>query len=69
MEAIVAATRNGAIVIGVEDRLGTIEIGKLADLLILSGDPLEEIENIRKIDTVIYKGTVYPREEFAYKAP
>ena len=69
MEAIVAATRNGAIVIGIEDRLGTIEIGKLADLLILSGDPLEEIENIRKIDTVIYKGTVYPREEFAYKAP
>ena len=33
MEALVAATRNGARVIGVEDQLGTVEVGKLADLL------------------------------------
>ena len=66
MEALVAATRNGAMVIGVEDQLGTVEAGKLADLLILSDDPLDDIENVRKIETVVYKGKAYPRSEFAY---
>ena len=68
-EALVAATRNGAMVIGVEDQLGTVEAGKLADLLILSANPLDDINNIRKIETVVYKGKAYPREEFAYKPP
>ena len=67
MEALVAATRNGAMVIGVEDQLGTVETGKLADLLILSANPLDDIENIRRIETVVYKGRVYPRQEFAYQ--
>ena len=67
MEALVAATRNGARVIGVEDQLGTVEAGKLADLLILSNNPLDDIENIRKIETIVYKGNVYPREKFAYQ--
>ncbi len=69
MEALVAATRNGAMVIGVEDQLGTVATGKLADLLILSANPLEDIENIRKIETVIYKGAAYPRDAFAYQPP
>ena len=67
MEALVAATRNGARVIGVEDQLGTVEVGKLADLLILSANPLDDIENIRRIETVVYKGRAYPRQEFAYQ--
>lgn len=67
MEALVAATRNGAEVIGVNDRLGTVEPGKLADLLILSADPLEDIENIRKIEWVIQNGKPHRREDFAYK--
>ncbi len=69
MDALVAATRNGAMVIGVEDKLGTIEVGKLADFLLLTANPLEDIENIRKIETIVYKGTVYPRDHFAYPAP
>ncbi len=68
MEALVAATRNGAKVIGVEDQLGTVEAGKLADLLILTANPLDDIQNIRKIETIIYKGKAYPREQFAYQA-
>ena len=68
MEALVAATRNGAMVIGVEDQLGTVEAGKLADLLILTANPLENIENIRQIATIIYKGKAYPRRDFAYKS-
>ena len=67
MEALEAATRNGALVIGVEDQLGTVEAGKLADLLILAANPLDDIENIRKIETVVYKGKAYPRREFAYQ--
>ena len=69
MEALVAATRNGAIVIGVEDQLGTVEAGKLADLLILTANPLDDIDNIRQIETVVYKGKAYPRQEFAYQPP
>ena len=69
MDALVAATRNGAMVIGVEDQLGTVEAGKLADLLILSANPLDDIENIRQIETVVYKGKAYPRQEFAYQPP
>lgn len=68
MDALVAATKNGAVVIGVDNELGTVEEGKLADLLILSANPLEDIENIRNIDTVLYKGKAYPRQEFAYAA-
>ena len=69
MDALLAATRNGAMVIGVEDQLGTIEVGKLADFLLLTANPLEDIENIRKIETIIYKGKAYPRDQFAYQAP
>ena len=69
MDALVAATRNGAMVIGVEEQLGTVEAGKLADLLILTANPLDDIENIRRIETVVYKGKAYPRQEFAYQPP
>ena len=66
MEALVAATRNGARVIGIEDQLGTVEEDKLADLLLLDANPLEDIENIRQIHMIIHKGRVYPRKYFAY---
>lgn len=56
MDAIVAATRNGAIAAGMLGRIGTIEIGKEADMLLLSADPLADISNIRKLDTVIARG-------------
>ncbi len=67
MQAIIAATSNGAEVIGVDDQLGTIEVGKQADLLILSSNPLEDIENIRQIEWIIQNGTVHARNDFAYK--
>ena len=48
-QAIVAATKNGAIASrGLKD-FGTIELGKLADLLVLDADPLADIHNIRNI--------------------
>ena len=67
MEAIVAGTGNGAEVIGAENILGTIEPGKLADMLILASNPLDDIENIRDIDLIIQDGKIYERDFFAYK--
>ena len=65
MEALVAATRNGAEVIGIADEVGTVETGKRADLLILSGNPMDDIENIRSIEWVIQNGEANRREAFA----
>jgi hypothetical protein len=56
MDAIVAATRNGAIAAGILDRSGTVEVGKQADLVLLAADPLSDISNIRKLDAVIAQG-------------
>ena len=67
MEAIVAGTGNGAEVIGAENILGTIEPGKLADMLILASNPLDDIGNIRDIDLIIQDGKIYERDFFAYK--
>ena len=46
-----------------------MEVGKLADLLILEANPLDDIDNIRSIETLVYKGKAYPREHFAYQPP
>ncbi len=57
-EAIVAGTRNGAIAAGALDEFGTIEVGKLADLLVLDADPLADITNIRKQSVVMAAGRI-----------
>ena len=57
-DAIVAGTRNGAIAAGALDEFGTIEVGKLADLLVLDADPLADITNIRKQSVVMAAGRI-----------
>ena len=56
MEAIVAATRDGAIGLGLQDELGTIEAGKRADLLQVRGDPLSGIGALRAVERVWRRG-------------
>jgi imidazolonepropionase-like amidohydrolase len=56
MQAIVAATKNGAAAALEARDLGTIENGKSADLVLLDGDPLADIHNIEKISAVIAQG-------------
>jgi imidazolonepropionase-like amidohydrolase len=57
-EAIVAATKHGAMACKALDEFGTLEAGKLADVLVLGADPLEDISNIRQLDIVIMEGAV-----------
>jgi len=56
--AIVAATRTAAELCRAEDRLGTIEPGKLADLVVVAGDPLRDIHNLRRLLLVVKGGQV-----------
>ena len=60
LQALQAATINGAKFMGVASRTGTIAPGKDADLVLLTGNPLENIANVRKIDAVISRGKAYP---------
>ncbi|MDA2812761.1 amidohydrolase family protein [Nocardiopsis sp. RSe5-2] len=53
MEAIVAGTRSSAELLGVADRLGTVEHGKLADLVVCQGDPLLDVGVLAEPDNVV----------------
>jgi imidazolonepropionase-like amidohydrolase len=57
-EAIVAATRVGAEVCGAADRLGTVEAGKIADLILVDGDPLRTIADLRRVRLILQGGMV-----------
>jgi imidazolonepropionase-like amidohydrolase len=58
MEAIVAGTRNAADNMAKSSELGTIEPGKLADVIAVSGDPLKDIRNTREIKLVMKDGEI-----------
>jgi len=58
MEALMAATKNGAKILQMEDELGTIEEGKLADIQVLPENPLESFDKLGKPEIVIIDGTV-----------
>jgi imidazolonepropionase-like amidohydrolase len=59
MEAIQAATIVPARVMGLDKELGTVEVGKRADLIVVNGNPLESIHDIRKVESVIIGGKLY----------
>ena len=56
IEALIAATRTSAEMCGVVDQLGIAEVGKLADLIVVLANPLENISNIRKLKLVLKAG-------------
>jgi hypothetical protein len=53
-----AATINPATLVGVADSIGTVAVGKVADLVLLEGNPLADIENVRRVRAVILNGRV-----------
>jgi imidazolonepropionase-like amidohydrolase len=56
MEAIIAGTRNGAVAMGLGATHGTVERGKVADLLVLDADPLVDIHNTTRLRMTIRNG-------------
>ncbi|NQY63169.1 MAG: amidohydrolase family protein [Alteromonadaceae bacterium] len=58
VKALLAATRNGADALGKSDELGTIEVGKFADILLVDGQPWQDITELKNIDMVILSGRI-----------
>jgi imidazolonepropionase-like amidohydrolase len=66
LDALVAATRNGAAVCGLIDLVGTLEAGKRADLLVVTGDPLADITILQRSEAlriIMKDGVVMRRQE------
>ncbi|RMF60930.1 MAG: amidohydrolase family protein [Calditrichaeota bacterium] len=63
MQAIQSATRVAAELLEVEDQLGTVEPGKLADIIAVDGDPLADITAMQHVVFVMKEGTIYKQEE------
>jgi hypothetical protein len=63
IEAIESATVRPAEFLSLQSKMGTIEAGKRADLVLLNADPLQNISNTRKVATVVSKGVVLDRKQ------
>jgi imidazolonepropionase-like amidohydrolase len=59
LEALKAATTNGALLLGMEDEIGSLEKGKLADLIVLDKNPLENIRNSNTVIWTMVNGRLY----------
>jgi imidazolonepropionase-like amidohydrolase len=55
-QAIIAATRDAAKVCGLERDIGTLESGKIADIIAVEGDPLQDIRALKRVKAVICRG-------------
>ena len=63
MQIIVASTLNAAHVSGIEEQVGTLEPGKIADVLVVEGNPLQDLEALRNIRLVMHEGVIIRVEE------
>jgi hypothetical protein len=59
LEAIKIATYNGALYLGAQDQFGTIAVGKLADMVLIKGNPGQDIADIEKVELVFKEGLGY----------
>ena len=59
LQAIRCATINGASYLGMDKEIGSLEVGKLADMVILNDNPLVDIHNSEKINYVMVNGRLY----------
>ena len=61
-EALRSATLNPAKFFGLDKTLGTIEVGKIADLVLLGANPLQDIRNTQRIKAVVSNGRLFDRK-------
>jgi imidazolonepropionase-like amidohydrolase len=69
MQVLVASTSGGAQAMGLQDEIGTLEKGRVADLLVLSADPASDIANMRRLRRVMRGGVLRAVEELAAARP
>jgi imidazolonepropionase-like amidohydrolase len=62
LEAVRAATTDGAVLLGIQDQVGAVEVGKRADLIAVRGDPLKEIGVLEHVSFVLKEGQVVRRD-------
>jgi len=58
MEIILSATKNAAFVCGMEDELGTIEVDKIADIIVVNANPLKDLQVLSDVQIVIHNGKI-----------
>jgi imidazolonepropionase-like amidohydrolase len=68
-EILVASTINGAKILDKEEEFGSITVGKKANLILLEGSPIDDLENLSKIDKVINNGAVFNPEDLLKDTP
>ena len=68
-DALMAATRKAAEFLGLEGEVGTLEAGKIADLVAVKGNPLKDIRALRQVNMVINRGRLSHTETEAHKYP
>ncbi|MDT8323316.1 MAG: amidohydrolase family protein [Bacteroidota bacterium] len=68
-DVLIAATLNGAALVGMEEQCGSIEEGKCADLLLLNSNPLEDVRNCADIYRVVRDGRVYDPAQLLPPSP
>ena len=66
IQVISAATKTNAEILGHFDELGTIEPGKLADMIVIDGNPLTNIDNLANVELVIKDGGIWYAEPAAF---
>ena len=62
MEAIQSATLTAAKLLRIDDTLGSVEVGKIADLIAVKGNPLEDITVMNDVNFVMKNGVVYKHD-------
>jgi len=60
-QAIRSATESASVLLGMQDKIGTIEAGKFADIVAVTGDPLKDVTLLEHVDFVMKGGTVYKK--------
>ncbi len=69
LDVLKAASYHGAVALGLEDTIGTLEPGKHANIMFLREDPLAGAESLRSVELTVKRGTLYYRRDFVLGEP